>query len=88
MDEPMNFAIVEDGVVTNVIWLSASNRGDFLNSVCVANRAVAIGDQYIDGVFLRDGTPVPAYTEQIEAMSNQIGELEAAVSSIEEALNG
>ena len=88
MDEPMNFAIVDDGVVTNIIWLSASNRGDFPNSVCVANRAVAIGDQYIDGVFLRDGTPVPAYTEQIEAMSNQIGELEAAVSSIEEALNG
>ena len=88
MDEPMNFAIVEDGVVTNVIWLSASNRGDFPNSVCVANRAVAIGDQYIDGVFLRDGVQVPAYTEQIAAMSNQIGELEAAVSSIEEALNG
>ena len=88
MDEPMNFAIVDDGVVTNIIWLSASNRGDFPNSVCVANRAVAIGDQYIDGVFLRDGKPVPAYTEQIEALSNQIGELEATVSSIEEALNG
>lgn len=88
MDEPMNFAIVEDGYVTNVIWLSASNRADFPNSVCVANRAAAIGDQYIDGVFFRDGLPVPAYTEQIEALSNQIGELEATVSSIEEALNG
>jgi len=88
MDEPMNFAIVENGVVTNVIWLSASNRGDFPNSVCIANRAVAIGDQYIDGVFLRDGVPVPAYIEQITALSNQIGELEATVSSIEEALNG
>ena len=88
MDESMNFAIVEDGVVTNVIWLSASNRSDFPNSVCVANRAVAIGDQYIDGTFLRDGMPVLAYTEQITALSNQVVELEAAVSSIEEALNG
>lgn len=63
MDEPMNFAIVEDGTVTNVIWLSASNREDFPNSVCVANRAVAIGDLLIDGVFLRDGVPLLTYEE-------------------------
>lgn len=88
MDEPMVFAIVEDGIVTNVIWLCASNRLDFPHSVCIANRAVAIGDQYTDGTFFRDGMPVLAYTEQITALINQVSELEAAVSSIEEALNG
>ncbi len=88
MDEPMNFAIVEDGVVVNVIWLSASNREDYPNSVCVANRAVAIGDQYIDGAFLRDGLPVPVYTDQIDDLVRQVDELEKAIEMIEEALNG
>lgn len=88
MDEPMNFAIVEDEVVTNVIWLSASNRGDFPNSVCVANRAVAIDDQFIDGVFIRDGVPVPKYPDQIAILATQVAELEAALTAIEEAING
>lgn len=50
MDEPMNFALVGgDGIVNNVIWLCASNRGDFPNAVCVADRPVAIGDLYAGG---------------------------------------
>lgn len=87
MDEPMNFATVEDGIVTNVIWLCASNRADFPNSVCVANRAVTIGDRYEEGVFLRDGVIVPTYAEQIAELGSRVIELEDTVSTIEEALN-
>ncbi len=88
MDEAMIFAIVENGTVVNVIWLKASNRLDFPDSVCVANRAVTIGDQYTDGIFLRDGVPVPEYVDQIADLTTQVGELELAVTTIEEALNG
>lgn len=78
MDEPMNYALVGgDGIVSNVIWLCASNRGDFPNSVCVANRPVAIGDLYADGVFTRGGEAVPTYPERIAQLEARIVQLEA-----------
>ena len=66
MDEPLNYALVENGVVTNVIWLCNSNASDFPNAVCVSDRPVAISDQYAGGVFTRDGEAVPTFAE-IEA---------------------
>lgn len=66
MDEPLKYALVENGTVTNVIWLCGSNAGDFPNAVCVSDRPVTIGDQYADGVFTRDGEAVPTFAE-IEA---------------------
>jgi hypothetical protein len=64
MDTPMNYALVgEDGVVFNIIWLCGENRSDFPNAVCVCDRPVAVGDCYVDGVFLRDGAVVPVYEE-------------------------
>lgn len=66
MDEPMNYALVgSDGVVSNVIWLCASNRGDFPNAICVADRPVVIGDSYADGVFTRDGEVVLTEAERV-----------------------
>ena len=65
MDEPMNYALVEeDGVIFNIIWLCAENRAEFPNAICVADRPVAIGDRYIDGVFTRDGAVVSTSSEQ------------------------
>ena len=63
MDNPVNYAVVENGVVTNVIWLCPSNAGEFSNAVCVSDRPVAIGDGYADGVFTRDGEPVLTFEE-------------------------
>ena len=87
MDEPMNFAIVENGVVVNTIWLSASNRADFPNAVCVANRAVFIGDLYADGAFIRDGEPVLEYPAYVNTLEQRVAELEEALAMVEEALN-
>jgi hypothetical protein len=77
MDEPMNYALIgEGGLVMNTIWLCSENRTDFPNAVCVANRPVAIGDIYADGVFTRAGEVVLTYPEQIAALAARILELE------------
>lgn len=60
MENPDTYAVIENGVVTNLISLCDSNAADFPNAVCVDGRPVAIGDTYNDGVFTRDGTPVSA----------------------------
>lgn len=71
MDEPMNYALVgEDGAVENIIWLNDANAGDFQSAVCVADRPVAIGDHYTDGVFTRDGEPVLTFSELLAATEN------------------
>ena len=77
MDEPMNYALIdENGTVDNIIWLCSLNRTDFPNAICVANRPVAVGDVYQNGVFTRDGEVVLTYPEQIALLSERIVELE------------
>lgn len=58
MDEPMNYALIRDGKVTNIIWLLPSNKQDFPNAVCIDDLPVMIGDTYFDEVFRRNGVPI------------------------------
>ncbi len=73
----MNYAWIENGVVTNIIWLSPSNAHDFPLAVPITDRPVALNDTYSGGRFYRDGAEVLTRVE----------ELEAALAEIEEALN-
>ena len=68
MEQPLNYAMIENGIVTNVIWLCASNAMDFPNAVCVGDRLVAAGDAYANGVFTRDGAIVPTEAERVAAL--------------------
>jgi hypothetical protein len=78
MDEPMNYALIdENGFVENIIWLCSANRLDFPNAVCVANRPVEMLDHYENGVFTRGGAVVLTYPEQIAALEARILALEA-----------
>ena len=52
------YALVEDGIVTNIISLDSRNASDFPNAIKTANRPVAIGDTYTDGKFYRNGEEV------------------------------
>lgn len=62
----MNYAWVEDGVVTNIIWLHPSNASEFKNAVPTNDIPVAIGDTW-DGVnFLRNGERVKTMMEMID----------------------
>lgn len=63
----MRYAIVTDGIVTNVIALNDRNANDFPNAVKLGDRPVGIGDTYTDGKFYRDGVEVLTPMEQAQA---------------------
>lgn len=63
----MNYALIEDGVVTNVIWLHPGNASDFPNAVALNDIPAEIGDSYVDGAFYRDGERVLTAAEQAAA---------------------
>lgn len=54
----MNYALVENGIVTNIIWLNERNAGEWPGAVRLGERMVEVGDTYEDGRFFRDGTEV------------------------------
>ena len=54
----MNYALIENGIVTNIIWLYETNADEFPNAVKLGERQVEIGDTYEDGKFFREGTEV------------------------------
>ena len=60
----MNYAWIEDGFVTNVIWLYPGNASEFPNAVPMNDVPAAIGDSYSDGVFYRDGEKVLTEADQ------------------------
>lgn len=62
----MNYALIENGVVTNVIWLYPGNAKEFPNAVPIGDVPAGIGDTYEDGIFYRDGERVLTVAEQAE----------------------
>lgn len=76
----MNYALVENGVVTTIIWLDQRNAADFPGSVALGDRPVGIGDSYADGVFTRGGAPV---LTPLEEAQETISGLDAALVEME-----
>ena len=72
----MQYAVIENGVVVNVIWLDPRNAADFPDAVPVGEVAAGIGDSYADGSFLRDGARL---LTPLEAAQATIAELDAAL---------
>lgn len=60
----MNYALIENGVVTNIIWLYSGNAGDFPTAVPCGDVPVAIGDTYDGEHFYRGGERVFTPLEQ------------------------
>lgn len=60
----MRYAIITDGVVTNVIILYPGNAGDFPDAVPCGDVPVAIGDTYDGQDFYREGARVLSPVEQ------------------------
>ena len=75
----MRYAIVTDGVVTNIIALNDRNASDFPTAVKLGDRPVGIGDTYADGKFYRDGVEVLTPMEQAQA---EIAEYKAALHEL------
>ena len=76
----MTYAVIENGVVVNVIWLDPRNAADFPDAVPVGDVAAGIGDSFADGAFLRNGTRL---LTPLEAAQATIAELDAAVVDLE-----
>lgn len=53
----MIYAIIENGVVTNLVIGPLPNN---ISGIAIGSLSVAIGDLYQGGVFLRDGVAVDA----------------------------
>lgn len=66
----MRYALIENGVVVNTIWLHPSTESDFPNAVYAGERPICKGDSYVDGKFYRDGEEVMSAAEEMaEALS-------------------
>ena len=61
----MRYAIITDGVVTNVIILYPGNAADFPDAVRCGDVLVAIGDTYDGEHFYRGGVQVLTPLEQV-----------------------
>ena len=73
----MNYAVVEEGLVSNVIWLNDSNADEFPNAVPLGDVPAGIGDTYDGAHFYRDGERVRTLLEQAQA---QAQDMRAALS--------
>ncbi len=63
----MNYAWIENGVVTNLIYLLPSNAAEFPGAVPLGGVPAAIGDTWDGAQFLRDGQPVLTASQQAAA---------------------
>ena len=80
----MRYALIDNGVVANIIWLSSSNAGDFPLAVPFGDRPVAVGDTYDGTAFYRNGEKVT--TEAERAAETAVAELAEAQAAYEEGV--
>ena len=75
----MRYALIDNGIVTNVIALNDRNANDFPAAVKLGDRPVGIGDAYTAGKFYRDGvevlTPIEQAQVEIDAYKAALHEL-------------
>lgn len=70
----MNYALIENGVVTNIIWLHPGNVNEFPNAVSVNDRPVAIGDTWDGTDFFRNGEKVLTAAELAQKENQEMKE--------------
>lgn len=82
----MNYAIVENGTVMNIIWLYPGNAEDFPTAVPCGDVSVAIGDTYDGQDFYREGekvvSPLTAAQKEMETMQADLPMLKAQIQAI------
>ena len=79
----MNYALIKDGVVNNIIWLSPSNAQDFPNAIKTNGLPICVGDTYTDGMFYRDGEKVLSVLEQV---TKELDIAEATIAELDAVL--
>lgn len=71
----MNYAIIKNGIVTNIIWLLDTNSQDFPTAVKIQGLFVSIGDTYNieEDRFYHNGEPIDSVQEQLIDAQNALG---------------
>ena len=64
----MTYALIENGVVENMIWLYEGNAADFPNAVPVGDCPVRMGDTWDGTDFYRNGKKVQTGGEEAAEM--------------------
>lgn len=59
----MNYALIDNGIVTNLIWLHPMNASEF-SAVPINDLPIQIGDVYEDKKFYRNGKEITITQEQ------------------------
>lgn len=59
----MNYALLDNGIVTNIIWINPEHQDSFPNGVSTNDLLILPGDEYKDGKFYRNGEEVTATSE-------------------------
>lgn len=70
----MNYALIKEGIVDNVIWLYEGNAADFPNAVPINGRLVSIGDMWDGNDFYHDGERVLTEAEYVQREANEMRE--------------
>lgn len=82
----MNYAIVESGKVTNVIWLYSGNAADFPDAVPCGELPVAIGDTWDGQDFYRDGkllvSPLTAAQQEAQTLREELPVMKAQIQAL------
>ena len=81
----MDYALIENGVVTNLIYLHPSNAADFPNAVPLGGVPAAIGDTWDGERFYRDGQPVLTAAERAAAEAQDMRAALALLGVTEES---
>lgn len=81
----MNYALIENGIITNVIWLHPGNAAEFPNAVALEDIPAGIGDTYEDGVFYREGERVLTAAERMQA---EMDDMKAALAELGVTVDG
>lgn len=79
----MTYAVIQDGVVVNLIWLYSGNAADFPDAVPVNDLPVCIGDSYADGAFYRDGVKLVKENAVVA-----IRDMQTALETVGVSVNG
>ena len=76
----MRYAVIENGVVINILWLYPGNAKEFPSAISLEEpsdaRPVTLGDTFTSGQFTRNGETVLTRQERAQAT---IAELDEAV---------
>ena len=58
----MNYALLDNGIVTNIIWINLEQQSEFQPGAPTGDLPVMIGDTYENGKFYRNGKEVTPFT--------------------------